>query len=54
MDWNNDGKVDFQDYGMFESGNSDSGGVDDAGCLSWILVGLVVLQIFKWLVELFG
>ena len=52
MDWNNDGKVDFQDHALFHSqisngggGGSSGGGGSDMGCLSWVLIGLVVFQI---------
>ena len=58
MDWNNDGKVDFQDHALFHSqisngggGGSSGGGGSDTGCLSWVLIGLVVFQIIKWIAE---
>ena len=57
MDWNNDGKVDFQDHALFHSqisnggGGGSSGGGNDIGCLSWVLIGLVVFQIIKWIAE---
>ena len=58
MDWNNDGKVDFQDHALFHSqisnggcGGSSGGGGSDMGCLSWVLIGLVVFQIIKWIAE---
>ena len=58
MDWNNDGKVDFQDHSLFHSeisngggGGSSGGSGGDMGCLSWVLVGLVVFQIIKWIAE---
>ena len=50
MDWNNDGKVDFQDHSLFHSQISNGGG-GDMGCLSWVLIGLVVFQIIKWIAE---
>ena len=56
MDWNNDGKVDWKDYAILDSATSGSekdnysGGGGDTGCLSVILIGLLVLQILKWLV----
>ena len=58
MDWNNDGKVDFQDHALFHSqiskgggGGSSGGGGCDMGCMSWVLIGLVVFQIIKWIAE---
>lgn len=57
MDWNNDGKVDFQDSAFFHSEILDGDGgydsVDGVGCLSWIMLGALVMQVFKWLIEIF-
>lgn len=58
MDWNNDGKVDFQDHALFNKeiskgggdGGSSSGG--DSGCLMYVLVGLLVFQVIKWIAEI--
>ena len=49
MDWNNDGKVDFQDHALFNNKISNGGGGggsfggDDSGCLMYVLIGLLVL-----------
>ena len=60
MDLNGDGKFDGRDYMLHEeffgntsgNGGSSSGGGGDSGCLTWVLVGLVVFQIFKWVAEI--
>ena len=57
MDLNGDGKFDGRDYMLHEEffgnkGGSSGGGGGDSGCLTWVLVGLVVLQIFKWIAEI--
>ena len=58
MDWNNDGKVDWQDYALHQSATSNNGGGDsyvgDTGCLSWILLGLFILYILDILIRIFS
>lgn len=58
MDLNGDGKFDDRDYILHEeflgdnnNGGSSGGGGGDMGCLSWILVGLFVFQVIKWIAE---
>ena len=57
MDWNNDGKVDFQDHALFNNeisnggGGSSGGGGGETGCLTYVLIGLIVFQVIKWIAE---
>lgn len=56
MDWNGDGNIDGLDGALFHSEISNgggSGGGCGGGCLTWIAIGLIGLQILKWLCELF-
>ena len=58
MDWNNDGKVDFQDHALFNNkisnggGGGGSSGGDDSGYLMYVLIGLLVFQAIKWIAEI--
>ena len=57
MDLNGDGKFDGRDYMLHEEffsnkGGSSGSGSGDSGYLTWVLVGLVVFQIFKWVAEI--
>ena len=61
MDWNGDGNIDGLDGALFHSeisngggsGDGPSGGGCEGGCLTWIVIALMGLQILKWLCELF-
>ena len=60
MDWNGDENIDGLDGALFHSeisngssGGGSSGGGCSSGCLTWIAIGLIGLQILKRLCELF-
>lgn len=60
MDWNNDGKVDWNDHALFDSqisnggGNSSGGGDGDTGCLSWVVIILFVLSVIDIISSIFS
>ena len=67
MDWNNDGRVDYQDHGIINNELSNNGGGssggggggggsfgDDGGCLTPLLIGLLIFEIIKWIIEIFN
>ena len=58
MDWNNDGRIDSQDHALFNNeiskggGDGGSSGGGDSGCLMYVLIGLLVFQVIKWIAEI--
>ena len=57
MDLNGDGRVDGRDFMLYDELYGDDnkendpsgGGCGSTGCLGWVVVGLVVIQIIKWI-----
>ena len=60
MDWNNDGKVDWQDHALFDSqisnggGGGSSGGGSDMGCMSWVILILFILTVIDIISSIFS
>ena len=64
MDWNNDGRVDFKDHAIYDNELSNNGGSsgggggggfgDNGGCLTTILIGLLIFEIIQGIIEIFS
>lgn len=55
MDWNNDGKVDWPDHALFDSEISNGGGGgDNIGCMSWVIIILLILSVIDIISSIFS